>query len=153
MIIRQATISDLEEISLLCQQLFAEMATLQPDSFIAAQPEKDVLQEFIQNDVYYVIVAQSNVDLTGLAIAVKQRTMPYNMLVQHNYAFLMDIIVDKNFRSQGIGKKLLDKVKLWAKAHALDYLALNVLAENNDAQKLYQREGFYTKRQVMHFEL
>ena len=51
--------------------------------------------------------------------------------------YIAGIFVDKNNRSIGIGKKLLDYVK-----ESKDSLRLNVYQKNEIAICLYQKEGF-----------
>lgn len=51
--------------------------------------------------------------------------------------YVAGIFVDETFRSQGIGKQLLDKGKA-----IRDELALHVYAKNESALRFYRREGF-----------
>ena len=53
----------------------------------------------------------------------------------------------------GAGAALLGAAKQWAAARGLDYLELNVLAENTAAFRFYQREGFQTASQTMRLTL
>ena len=55
--------------------------------------------------------------------------------------FIAGLFIDRNFRSQGIGKQLLDK----AKQHH-DSLSLLVYADNIRAFAFYEREGFAAVR-------
>ena len=38
-------------------------------------------------------------------------TPPYSCLVEHKYAFIVDVIVEKSYQSKGIGSALLDAAK------------------------------------------
>lgn len=56
--------------------------------------------------------------------------------------YLDAIAVDKEYRGQGVGKLLLDELEKLAKEQGLDYLALDVIEENERAKKLYEIEGY-----------
>lgn len=58
--------------------------------------------------------------------------------------FIAGLFIDRNFRSQGIGKQLLDK----AKQHH-DSLSLLVYADNIRAFAFYEREGFAAARRSL----
>ena len=58
--------------------------------------------------------------------------------------FIAGLFIDRNFRSQGIGKQLLDK----AKQHH-DSLSLLVYADNIRAFAFYEREGFAAVRRSL----
>lgn len=50
--------------------------------------------------------------------------------------------VSDNFRSQGIGKLLLDKTMHWFADQSVNSITVDVLAGNAAAQKFYQQHGF-----------
>ena len=54
--------------------------------------------------------------------------------------YIAGIFVCDTYQSQGIGKKLLNKVK-----EIYPVLSLNVYEKNNNAIKFYKREGFVIK--------
>lgn len=56
-------------------------------------------------------------------------------------AWVEDLAVDPNRRSHGIGKRLLDEAKAWARAHGAERLALDTGEARVDAQRFYEREG------------
>ena len=51
-----------------------------------------------------------------------------------------DLAVDPTRRSQGIGKRLLDAAKLWAKRRGATHLELDTGLARTDAQRFYDRE-------------
>ena len=54
-----------------------------------------------------------------------------------NQEFIEGIFVDRNYRSKGIGKKLIDYCK-----KNYNTLSLNVYCKNKKAIEFYKREGF-----------
>ena len=65
-----------------------------------------------------------------------------------NSLFLNALCVDEQFRGKGIGTRLISLTKKKAKEDGYDILSLIVLADNTDAQRLYQRCGFEIAQQV-----
>lgn len=60
----------------------------------------------------------------------------------NNYAQIDDFAVDREVRSAGIGRKLMDEVVKWAKASRLPGLRLETQSNNMAACRFYQRYGF-----------
>jgi ribosomal protein S18 acetylase RimI-like enzyme len=65
-----------------------------------------------------------------------------------NSLFLNALCVDEQFRGKGIGTRLISLTKKRAKESSCDFLSLMVLADNTDAQRLYQRCGFQVAEHI-----
>ena len=52
-------------------------------------------------------------------------------------------------RGQGVGGELLAAAKRWARNRRLEYLELNVLAQNENAIRLYESQDFVEATKVM----
>ncbi len=59
---------------------------------------------------------------------------------------IVTIDVEPEFQGQGIGSKLMDIVDQMASFNGLETIVLQVSAENNLAQKFYEKHGFVTTR-------
>ena len=62
---------------------------------------------------------------------------------------LEDLAVDEAVRGQGVGSELLAAAKRWARNRRLEYLELNVLAQNENAIRLYESQDFVEATKVM----
>lgn len=129
----------------LYQQLTSTMAELQPDYFLAASQDPAFIHSMIEADTSTILVALQDEQVLGFALLQQQATPPYPMLVNHQYAYLLDLVVDQNSRGRGIATQLLDACKAWTIDRQLAYLELNVLSNNLPALKLYEQQGFHTK--------
>ena len=58
-------------------------------------------------------------------------------------------LVDEAVRGQGVGNELLAAAKRWARNRRLEYLELNVLAQNENAIRLYESQDFVEATKVM----
>jgi GNAT superfamily N-acetyltransferase len=56
-------------------------------------------------------------------------------------AWVEDLAVDPERRSQGVGKALLDAAKAWARERGATHLELDSAEARADAHRFYEREG------------
>ncbi len=154
MTIRVATQKDVPALCRLYNEFFAYNANQQPPYYKTAAETGAYPQSVIENPKEDLLcVVNSDDTPVGLAHVMEQQTPPYDCFIPHKYAFVMDLFVTAAFRGRGAGAALLGAAKQWAAARGLDYLELNVLAENTAAFRFYQREGFETVSQTMRLTL
>lgn len=70
-------------------------------------------------------------------------------MLPHRYATLNDLVVTPPKRGQGIGSSLLGAAKKWARDRRLEYLELEVLAQNSGAIELYEAHDFVESTRTM----
>jgi GNAT superfamily N-acetyltransferase len=75
--------------------------------------------------------------LSGFWIATK--------IYSGKYVELDNVVIDKNYRNKGIGKKLCDWILKEAKKQGCVTAMLDAYAENIPAHRFYYREGFYVR--------
>lgn len=148
-----ATRNEVPQIEILYQELFIEMSKLQPNHIQPAKQDVAFIRNTINNQESDILLAKSHNEIVGFLLIQETSTPPYSCIVKHKYAFINDIIVGSQYQSQGIGSALLSEAKKWAKNRQLDYLELNVLAENVGAITLYKKQGFQVMNHTMRFEL
>lgn len=124
--IRKLNITDLDRV----MEIWLD-SNIDAHNFVAREYwEKNaptVREQLLQAEVY---VFESYVDILGF------------VGLQDDY--LAGIFVDKNFRSEGVGKELLDFVKTEHK-----FLTLGVYEKNPRAVAFYEREGFAVAKQSL----
>jgi GNAT superfamily N-acetyltransferase len=74
------------------------------------------------------------VGLSGFWIATK--------IYSGRYVELDNVVIDKNYRSQGLGKLLCDWIIIEAKKQGCETAMLDAYAENSSGHKFYLREGY-----------
>ncbi|MEQ1976957.1 GNAT family N-acetyltransferase [Xenorhabdus sp. SGI240] len=150
MIIRAATMQDIEAILSLYSILFSEMAALQPDRIQVAEQDRDFIASNINNDKFHLLVAEDgNGSIKGFAIAQEQKTPPFNCLMPRTYGYVFDLMVSQDARNFGVGQKLLAGMKKWAQENHYSHLELSVLSQNVDAIRFYIREGYQEASRTM----
>lgn len=65
--------------------------------------------------------------------------------VTRNILFIDAMAVDENFRRQGVGRKMFERVKEIARERNCDGIELQVNARNKEAFEMYRRCGFTEK--------
>lgn len=63
--------------------------------------------------------------------------------------WIMDVAVDAEWRSRGIGRALLAAAEQFCRDHKILYLGLAVTSHNVQALQLYERFGFAEERRLM----
>ena len=148
--IRVARKNNIEDICKLYEELFSDMGNLQPTYFQSAKQDKEFLEGIIASEKSDILMAIDNDEvILGFALIQEQETPPFNCLVIHQYTYLMDLIVKRSYRGSGIGTILINEVKKWSKNRNLEYVELNVLPENINAIKLYEKQEFKNAMQTM----
>lgn len=150
--IKTATLEEIPQIERLYQALFLEMSILQPKYIKPAKQDANFIRYTIIEDDSDILIATFENEVVGFLLIQETMTPPYSCLVEHKYAFIVDVIVEKSYQSKGIGSALLDEAKKWAAYRHLDYLELNVLTENKGAKSLYEKHGFKDTNQTMRLE-
>lgn len=60
----------------------------------------------------------------------------------NKYAYVADLAVDKRYRGQGIGRKLIEQARRWAKSGGMPGIMLETTSTNVNACKFYESCGF-----------
>jgi ribosomal protein S18 acetylase RimI-like enzyme len=92
----------------------------------------------VQNITKFIKVLRSPIETA-------KRFIAYNAMVEQineNDYYLSAIAVMPEFRSQGIGRKLLDTIEHICKKHNLKRITLDVESTNNSAKQFYKKIGF-----------
>ena len=95
------------------------------------------LRDAIAADDAVVLVAETAGELVGLCTAYDDiHSVRFGRRV-----WVEDLAVHPERRSLGIGKRLLDEAKDWARARGASHLELDSAETRPDAHRFYEREG------------
>lgn len=149
-VIRPAVAADLPAILALYHTLDEELVDMQPEFFCAAPREEEPILRYIEAPDADFLLAEQEGTVVGLALVVYAGWTPsFSCVLPHRYASLNDLVVARDARSQGIGSMLLGAAKRWARDRRLEYLELNVLAQNSSAIALYESHDFVEASRTM----
>ncbi len=151
--IRLATHDDINAINDLYTEFFAYNAEQQPQYYVATKESGEYPVSVIDSNKGDIIVAETENMIVGLVHVEEDATPPYPSVLSHKFVCIVDFIVNKQYRKNGIGQLLLEKVKDWAKARKLEYIELMVLENNVIGKSFYEREHFVTVSRTMRLDV
>lgn len=115
--------------------LFAPPGSLPPrwDPEAAA----DAIAATIEGPDSIALVAEQRAELLGLCTAyIDLRSVRYG-----RRCWVEDLAVSPEYRSQGVGKALLEAAKEWGRERGATHLELDSGEDRADAHRFYEREG------------
>ena len=141
LVIRQATLDDLKII----QNLNFELFKLEKENFDSTlivewpltKEGKNYFEDLIKNE--FVIVAIVNEKIIGYLAGTICEKCPYEIT---QYGEINNMLVDNNYRGQGVGKRLINKFKDYCKSKNINNLKVVASAKNTNAIKFYKTQGF-----------
>ncbi len=131
-IFNEATMLDMPELIKLLSVLFSIEKDFNPDS----TKQQKGLALLIQNNANGTI--QVARDTSGKVIGMVSAQLVISTAQGAASAWIEDMVVDANYREQGVGKQLLKHVLAWAKAKGATRAQLLVDMTNTDAIDYYK---------------
>jgi GNAT superfamily N-acetyltransferase len=145
--VRAATHTDIDRVIPMYDWLFAP-----PGSIPGAWDERRAavaLADAIDSHDAAILVADDAGELVGLCTVYQDMHS-----VRFGYrAWVEDLAVDPDRRSQGIGKALLGAAMSWARERGATHLELDSALARTDAHRFYEREGSQYKSFSFGWEL
>ena len=147
--IRQACIEDIGVLKKLQFQLNEYHQANLPDDFLSPEEieQKIDLHKIIESEKSIFLIAESNEQLVGYIFGELWDRKSWT-LKQRKIASIEQIIVEPNFRSQGVGLKLIEAFEDNAISKGGEELWLEVYSFNESALSLYRKAGIEPKIQL-----
>ena len=140
-IIRKATLDDLENIQKLNNQLFdLEIENYDPTlvkNWAISNEGKEYFEDLINN--HYVIVALLEDEIVGYLAGSVNTESSY---ITKSLAELDNMYVMKEYRQFGIGTKLINKFKEHCLEYEIKEIRVTANFKNKNAIKFYKANGF-----------
>ncbi|MEK5101035.1 GNAT family N-acetyltransferase [Cytobacillus sp. FSL M8-0252] len=132
--IREATVNDIEELTSLIEQLgYPSTIENMKTRFSNIESSPD----------YHTLLASYDGKIVGMIGMVKG----YYYEMDGFYVRIVALVVDSNYRSKGIGKKLLENAESWARKIGATGIGLNSGSrpERENAHRFYKNMGYVEK--------
>jgi len=143
-VIRQATIKDLNEILRFNLELFKkerrEYDKLLDVSWTYGVEGKKYFRGRIKKKDGFVVVAESGGRVIGYLCGGLNKMESYR--IQKKHAELENMFVEKKFRGKGIGGKLTESFFTWCKENKVERVSVSASFDNKEAVAFYERMGF-----------
>ena len=139
-IIRQAKLEDAEAVLNIQRDVILEdqyLITTPEEFHNSVEQQRDWLQKILDNNRETLLVAEQNSKVVGWIVFQS----PNRNRLAHTGSFGM--MIQKEYRSLGIGKRLINELLDWAKKNPfIEKVSLGVLSTNHRAIALYKSMGF-----------
>jgi RimJ/RimL family protein N-acetyltransferase len=137
--IRKSRIADAENLVRLIKQVEEEsefMLMEAGERQITPEQQRQRIETFEKSENSAIFVAEDGNQLAGYLFAIGGTARR----VKHSVYIVIGIL--KNYRGQGIGTKLFEKLDSWAIEHKIHRLELTVVTRNEAGLALYKKMGF-----------
>ena len=154
--IRRASKEDIGRINELLHQVLDVHHKVRPDIFKpnAKKYTNEELLAILEDESRPIFVADDNGEtVVAYAFCVFIRHESNNILTDIKTLYIDDLCVDKCARGRGIGTKMLDFVKDYAREIGCYNVTLNVWACNPGALKFYEKCGMQVQKMGMEWVL
>lgn len=152
--VRRASSDDLQEISSLWRGL-ARYHEPQSKYFKLAPGARRKFTSYVRRSMkrkdVSVFVAQKNSKLVGYLIAKIKEEKPVFKLRKRGT--ITDLFVEKGYRRQGIGRKLVKKALAWFRNRNLQFVEISVYVKNISGKIAWKRMGFEDHMTLMRRKL
>lgn len=138
-LVRQITIKDAATVAELSRQLGYPLSIEQIQRNIQA------VTESTDHDTFVAVHENQVVGWIGVEQAIMIESLPY--------CEINGLVIDENFRGQGIGKLLIEKAKQWAMERGNQKIGLRCNVKRTEAHLFYRHLGFSAIKQQTNFEL
>ncbi|MBE5882638.1 MAG: GNAT family N-acetyltransferase [Lachnospiraceae bacterium] len=152
MIIRRATLQDMEGINRLLRQVLMVHHNGRPDLFktdVKKYTDAELAQ-IIADDMTPIFVGVEDEapegEILGYAFCVFQQHINNNILTDVKTLYIDDLCVDENKRGKHIGQQLYEYVLDFAKEQQCYNVTLNVWSCNDAAMKFYEKCGLVPQK-------
>ena len=118
----------------------------EPDTYVSYTPEE--ANRAVEKERENIIKKLEKGDLCLVAVAAEGRIIAeIGCSIDHYFSItrhtaVLGMSVERNYRNQGIGSRMMEEAIKWAQEKRVVRLELEVYAENGPAIHLYEKNGF-----------
>ena len=145
--IHKASLDDVSDIANCAHALFRELGM--GDAIPEPSEMAEKCSKMLRNDpAFHAFIARNNL---GKIIGLLTLHETDALFAKASFVEIMEFYVAPDFRSQGVGKRLLDRVVVYSKEMNWSALTLNAPPQSSSPASIrfYEREGFTHKGPYM----
>lgn len=101
--------------------------------------------EVIKNNGIIYLALENNIVVGLIMGVIRKPVIEYDYERKYNMGEITELIVRKNVRSKGVGKKLIDKMELYFKEKNCNTVNIDVFGYNEVGKKFYFKNGYQTR--------
>lgn len=153
-IIDRANLDDVQGICSLYDDVANLHAEALPEIFTyGSNREPKEIIDLLSDEKCAVLVARLQCHVIGVAVGVLKESFSHPSLVKRRFGWIEALAVKEEYRSKGIGRKLINHLHDWFLSQGIKRIELNVYEFNDTAIKLYEKLGYSAIRRVLSIDL
>jgi len=160
--IRKARLNDVETISTLWSEFVKNQDEIVEKycpqhlgGFCLKKNSDEIFRDFVRKTIHskngLVLLSEVDEKPVGFSISIIKKNFPIFQL--EKFGLILSIFVREEFRGLGISSKLKDETFKWLRRKGIEKVSLNVLPNNSQAIKVYEKWGFSTILSEMRMDL
>lgn len=106
--------------------------------------DQDYFESLLLDQENGLFIAEVEDEIAGFILAILHITPPFSVFIPSRLALVSDIVVKTEFRRQGIGRLLVNKIHEWAETQGASAVELTVYSFNQAAIDFYKTIGYET---------
>jgi ribosomal protein S18 acetylase RimI-like enzyme len=106
--------------------------------------DQDYFESLLLDQETGLFIAEVEDEIAGFILAILHETPPFSVFIPSRLALVSDIAVKTEFRRQGIGRLLVNKIHEWGETRGASAVELTVYAFNQAAIDFYETIGYET---------
>lgn len=154
--IRRAEPKDAPRISALLRQVLEVHAAVRPDMYRSGTQkycEADVLKLLEDPDCVLFVETDGTDRTVGYTICFVREVRDDGIIVGRRELYIDDLCVDETVRRSGVGQRLFEHVKAYAKENGFDWITLNVWNDNVNALAFYRKMGLTERKTILEYRI
>ncbi len=112
---------------------------------------RDHFEKLMKDRNTKIIIAEENEKVIGYFMGVIEKAPNY--VPPKKIGVIYDAFIEKEYRNQGIGKKIFKELLKWFKSKKVKHIQLTVDARNKIGLKAWRKYGFFDFRLKMRLDL
>lgn len=142
MLIRKATMDDVEALRVLYLELEQDGVKYQPEHFRIGYRDDIFFEKIMNSENQDILVAETDSKVVGFSHVMILQQKNVACLKPQTVVYIQDLDVKTEMRSQGIGSLLMKASKEYGIAHGADFIRTQVFPQNTDGLRFYEKHGF-----------
>ncbi len=142
MLIRKATMDDVEALRVLYLELEQDGVKYQPEHFVIGYRDDKFFEKILESENQDILVAEIDSKVVGFSHVMILKQKNVACLKPQTAAYIQDLDVIAEMRGQGIGSLLMKASKEYGIVHGADFIRTQVFPQNVEGMKFYEKNGF-----------
>ena len=142
MLIRKATMDDIEALRVLYLELEQDGVKYQPEHFVIGYRDDIFFEKIFNSENQDILVAETESKVVGFSHVMILKQKNVACLKPQTVVYIQDLDVIKEMRNQGIGSLIMKASKEYGITHGADFIRTQVFPQNTDGLRFYEKNGF-----------